>query len=205
MRSNQVREDNKLQQDDVQGQSAAPQSLPSEDKRKSKCVSYAERDKVVPKVKGGKKTRSRKKKVTGEQMVAYMRAQEELRNVPVPSINTSRRQLKLADIFVPLNPKICVPESGDQDEPNVQGCEADLDKPGLKKHGNRADFSNNLGEIMANQRGQKKLGNILDYGVKVGRLDQGVKPAEEINTREDPGYTLVSLSVVNTHADLQAN
>ena len=80
-----------------------------------------QRDKVVPKVKGGKKTRSKKKKVTGEQMVAYMRAQEELRKVPVPSINTPRSQLKLADIFVPLNPKICLPESRNHDDSNVRG------------------------------------------------------------------------------------
>ena len=66
--------------------------MQSEDKKKTKCVSYTDREKVKPKV---KKTRSKRKEVTGEQMVAYMKAQEEMRKVPVPSMDTPRRQLKI--------------------------------------------------------------------------------------------------------------
>ena len=47
--------------------------MPEEDKKKSKCVNYTEREKVMPKVKEKKQrsgTRSRKGQVTGEQMVA---------------------------------------------------------------------------------------------------------------------------------------
>ena len=43
----------------------------------------------MPKVKrGARRSKSRKDQVTGEQMVAYMRVQEELRKIPVPGIYT---------------------------------------------------------------------------------------------------------------------
>ena len=127
-------------------------------------------------------------------MVAYMRAQEEMRKLPVPSMNTPRRQLTMADIFAPLEPKICSPGARNFDEPNVRVCRAISDKQELKINGKRADFSRDFDNL----GGQKKLGKFSNCGVKRVRSDQGVKPAEDINTCEDQGKPLISESADST-------
>ena len=135
--------------------------MPQEDKKRSKCVSYTEREKVLPKVKGGSKrsgSRSKKGQVTGVQMVAYIRAQEELRKIPVTGMFTPKRQLKLADIFTPTGHNICLPESRNEDVQSIPGSKADIAEFWFVQHAKGADnFEDNHSNINGDQGGQKKF------------------------------------------------
>ena len=96
----------------------------------------------------------------------------------------------MADIFAPLDPKICLPGARNCDVPNARDSMADLDEQELEINGKRADFSRDFDNL----GGQKKLGRISNCGVKRVRSDQGVKPTEDINACEDQGNSLISES-----------
>ena len=162
-----VKEDQKLQ-NDSQGQIAAPESLQQTEEKRSKCVPYTERDKIQPKVKTQSKRRSKKSQVTGQQMVAYMQAQEKMRSEPVIGINTPKIQLKLADIFSPLGTKICQPKSMKREHQEFQCDRADFESTELVEITKGADFSGqNLGEVRGQNEGHKKSFILGSCGVKI--------------------------------------
>ena len=204
-----VKEDQKLQTDS-QGQTAASESLQTEEKRSTKCVPYTERDKVQPKVKAKSKRKSKRKEVTGQQMVAYMQAQEKMRSEPVKGINTPKIQLKLGDIFSPLGNNICQPKSMKREDQEFQCDRADFKSTELVEITKGADFSGqNLGEVRGQIEGQKKSFVLGSCGVKLevgsrdglgsGNISKGdqrqsislksiVETTDEIHSSEqDPG------------------
>ena len=135
------------------------------------------------------KKKSKKGQVTGQQMIAYMQAQEKMRSEPVPGLNTPKIQLKLADIFSPLRTNICQPNSMKCDVKEIQYERADFHSSELVENRQRADFNDlNLGEIGVQSRGHKKSDILRSCGVKseVGSKDELSLTFEIVTTTEIP-------------------